>query len=385
MRHFRENIEQFVLDVIQGRRKGKRARVLLGALFVLSKVFHAAVQVRLFLYEKRILRDHTLGCLVVSVGNLTVGGTGKTPVVEIFARALREEGRRVAILSRGYKSARVPFWDRVRSRLLFREEATAPKIVSDGERLLLDSEKAGDEPYMLASNLDDVIVLVHKNRVHAGRYAIEKLGADTLLLDDGFQYLALRPRLHIVLVDSTRPFGNGHLLPRGVLREPVANISRGDVILLTKCNGDNGDLKALLQSHNPDAEIIESAHHPLYYSDVYTGEQLPLERLEGEPVAALSGIAGPEGFEQTLRELKCDVVLTRRYADHHRYTQQEIIDCINDSRAAGARWIVTTEKDAVRFPKVDRRDVPIVFLRVEIEILSGVEDFHDCVSRLCFR
>ena len=386
MGRFRESAEQYVLDVIRGRRTGRRATVVLGLLYGLSRVYQGAVRVRLFLYDKRMLRDHTLGCLVVSVGNLTVGGTGKTPVVETFARALRAEGRRVAILSRGYKSAKRPVWQRVRDHLLLREGKLPPKIVSDGTRLLLDSERAGDEPHMLASNLQDVIVLVHKDRVRSGRYAIENLGADTLLLDDGFQYLALRPHLHLVLVDATQPFGNGYLLPRGVLREPVSHIARADVILLTKCNGaDNQELKSELQRYNPQAEIIESEHEPLYYADVYTRERLPLERLEGERIAAISGIAGPDGFEETLRALCAEVVLTRRFADHHRYTQQEIIDFINDSREAGATWIVTTEKDAVRFPKIDRRDVPIVYLRVEIKILSGAEDFHDCVARLCFR
>lgn len=382
----REALEQFVLDVIQGRRTGKRASLVLGLLYGLSKIYQFGVQARLFLYDKRMLRDHTLGCLVVSVGNLTVGGTGKTPVVETFARALRSEGRRVAILSRGYKSAKRPVWERVRDHLMLREGTLPPKIVSDGSRLLLDSERAGDEPHMLASNLQDVVVLVHKDRVRSGRYAIENYNSDTLLLDDGFQYLALRPHLHLVLVDATKPFGNGHVLPRGVLREPVSNIDRADVVLLTKCNGTGHEaLKERMRRHNPDVEIIESAHKPRYYADVYTRERIPLERLEGEKIAAISGIAGPDGFEETLRHLKADVVLTRRFADHHRYTQQEIIDFINSSREAGARWIVTTEKDAVRFPKIDRRDVPIVFLRVEIEILSGAEDFHDCVARLCFR
>lgn len=383
---FRESAEQFVLDVIQGRRAGRWATIVLGVLYVLSRVYQAAVRVRLFLYDKRILRDHTLGCLVVSVGNLTVGGTGKTPVVETFARALRAEGRRVAILSRGYKSAKRPVWQRVRDHLLLREGSLPPKIVSDGQRLLLDSERAGDEPHMLASNLEDVIVLVHKDRVRGGRYAIEKLGADTLLLDDGFQYLRLRPHLHLVLVDASQPFGNGYLLPRGVLREPVSHIARADVILLTKCNGTGNEaLRAELHRHNPQAEIIESEHDPQHYADVYSRERLPLAQLEGQRIAAISGIAGPDGFEETLRRLRAEVVLTRRFADHHRYTQQEIIDFINDSREAGAAWIVTTEKDAVRFPKIDRRDVPIVYLRVEIRILSGAEDFHDCVSRLCFR
>ncbi|MBA3272634.1 MAG: tetraacyldisaccharide 4'-kinase, partial [Chthoniobacterales bacterium] len=181
-----ENIEQFAIDVILNRRHGVRATLLRGVLYALSFVYERIVQFRLFLYRHRILRERTLGCLVVSIGNLTVGGTGKTPIVEKFARALHSGGRRVAILSRGYKSVPHP----VARKGLFRRKVTAPpRVVSDGKSLLLDSLTAGDEPYMLANNLKNVIVLVDKDRVKSGLYAIKELGADTLLLDDGLQYL----------------------------------------------------------------------------------------------------------------------------------------------------------------------------------------------------
>ena len=171
------------------------------------------MNVRLALYEHRILRSTTLGCQVISVGNLTVGGTGKTPVVEVFARALQENGRKVAILSRGYKKAELPFSVKLKNWLTFNTPTQQPpRIVSDGERLLLDSAMGGDEPYMLATNLPKVAVLVDKDRVKSGRYAIQKLGCDTLILDDGFQYLRLKHRVDIVLVDRTNPFDNGYVL-----------------------------------------------------------------------------------------------------------------------------------------------------------------------------
>ena len=197
------------------------------------------MQVRLCLWRNRIFRDHTLGCQVVSIGNLSVGGTGKTPVVEIFARALQQAGRRVAILSRGYKSMPRPLWQRFLAKVTFQEDKIPPKVVSDGRSLLLDSEQAGDEPYMLASNLKDVVVLVDKDRVKSGRYAIRKFGCDTLLLDDGFQYLALKSRLDICLIDRNKPFGNHYLLPRGTLREPITNLKRAHYIFITK-SSDRG-------------------------------------------------------------------------------------------------------------------------------------------------
>jgi tetraacyldisaccharide 4'-kinase len=193
-RAWTENFETFVLEVIFEERHGKRAAVVRAILYMLSRVFEVAVKTRRFLYNVRIFRDTTLGVQVIAIGNLTVGGTGKTPVVEKFARELQDQGRTVAILSRGYRSKPPPLRKRLLNKMLLREESTPPRVVSDGRSLLLDSEKAGDEPYMLASNLKDVVVLVDKDRVKGGRYAIEKFGCDTLLLDDGYQYWKLRGR-----------------------------------------------------------------------------------------------------------------------------------------------------------------------------------------------
>src|SRR5689334_2025559 len=178
-------LKLYTVDVILGRRADTGAAIYGAFLQVLSWLFSGVVQLRLWLYRHRVLRDHPLGCLVVVVGNLTVGGTGKTPVVEKFARALRDRGRHVAILSRGYKSKAPPFWKKWWWAMTHTDEPP-PRIVSDGHRVMLDSEHAGDEPYMLARNLPGVVVLVDKNRVKAGAYAIKEFGCDTLVLDDGF-------------------------------------------------------------------------------------------------------------------------------------------------------------------------------------------------------
>jgi tetraacyldisaccharide 4'-kinase len=306
--------------------------------------------------------------------------------VEVFARALQQRGRRVAILSRGYKSTPRPLLQRIIAKVTFREDRIPPKIVSDGRSLLLDSDQAGDEPYMLASNLKDVVVLVDKDRVKSGRYAISKFGCDTLLLDDGFQYLALKSRLDICLIDRNNPFGNHYLLPRGTLREPIANLKRADYIFITKSSELGAKkLRKAIRQFNEEAEIIECAHQPLYLQDVFTSERRPLETLQGLQVAAISGIAVPESFEDGLRGLGAEVIYAKRYADHHRYSQQEIINMINRSLKRGAGAILTTEKDAVRFPKIDRRDIPIYYLRVEIRIISGAKDFDDAVARICHR
>ena len=377
----KERLEQRLLKVISKETRGKRASWLRAFLRGLSWIFYNLVQLRLWLHKHRILRASTLGCQVISVGNVTVGGTGKTPIVETFARSLTDKGRKVAILSRGYKSRKTPFWEKILKR-----EERLPRVVSDGEKLLLNSDRAGDEPYMLASNLRNVSVLVDKDRVKAGKYAIRKLGCDTLVLDDGFQYLKLQHRLDIVLVDYTNPFGYNRVLPRGLLREPARNIKRAGFIFITKCPPEGApELKAKLRELNPHAEISECRHSSKYLQNVYTREQTDLTAIRGKRVAAISGIAVPQGFEDGLRRLGADVVYKARYADHHRYTQQEIIETINQSVEAGAEMILTTEKDAVRFPRIERCDLPVIYLRVEIEMLSGSDAFNDWIDRICFR
>ena len=387
IRAWTETIETFVLAVIFEERRGKRAALARFLLLLLSKIFLLIVKLRRVLYDFRLLRDYTIGVQVIAIGNLTVGGTGKTPVVEKFARELRDAGRNVAILSRGYRSKPPPLSKRLIDRLLFRRDRTPPRVVSDGKSLLLDSETAGDEPYMLASNLKDVVVLVDKDRVKAGRYAIEKFGCDTLLLDDGFQYWKLAGRRRdIVLIDCQAPFGNEHLLPRGTLREPPSHLARATTIFITKSDGDTARLRARIARHNPSAGVIECVHHPLYFEDVFTGERHGLELIRSRRVASLSGIAQPESFEQSLvKILGAELVYSKRFADHHRFTQQEVLNVVNRGKKRQAEMILTTQKDAVRFPKIDRRDLPIFFMRVEIKILSGAKDFNDCVRQICFR
>jgi tetraacyldisaccharide 4'-kinase len=386
LRAWTEKLETFGREVIVEERRGPRESLLRGLLHVCSKVYQVVIDVRRYLYDFRILRDATLGVQVIAVGNLTWGGTGKTPVVEKFARELRDQGRNVAILSRGYRSKPQPFHQALLNRLLLRQDTTPPRVVSDGKSLLLDSDMAGDEPYMLASNLKDVVVLVDKDRVKSGRYAIEKFGCDTLLLDDGFQYRKLSGRRQdVVLVDCQQPFGNGSLVPRGPLRESPSHLSRASTIFITKSDGNTEELRRRLAELNPRAGIIECVHHPLYLEDVFTGQRFGLDLLKGRRVASLSGIAQPESFEQGLVKLGAELVYARKFADHHRFTQQEVLNVINRSKKKQAEAIVTTQKDAVRFPKIDRRDLPIYFMRVEIKILRGADDFQDCVRKICFR
>ncbi len=380
-----ERLESYVIPLIQQEGADRQvedfwSRVLLGVLKGISKIYGLAVWLRMRFFQWGVLRRWPLGVQVISVGNVTAGGTGKTPVVEIFARELAKEGRRVAILSRGYRRKERPLWQR-----LFTDVVEPPLVVSDGRRVLLDSETGGDEPYMLASNLPGVMVLVDRDRVKSGRYAIRKFGCDTLILDDGFQYQRLKHSHDIVLVDKTNPFGNGNILPRGVLRESVANLRRADFIFITKSNGDSAKLRARIRQLNHHAEIIECRHAPKTLKNVYGDSVCPLEWLAGKRVVALSGIAVPQSFESFLKDYGAELVECVRYADHHRYATQEVIDVVNRAADMGCDAVITTEKDAVRFPKLSSTATPVFYLRIEIEILQGAENFHDAVRRICFK
>jgi len=382
----KEKLERYYIALINEQKEGRGADLLRFCMRHLSYIYGVITSCRNLLYDHGIFRHHTLGCQVISIGNLTVGGTGKTPVVEVFARALQKEGRKVAILSRGYKKVEHSLGKKMLDKITGRARRRPPRVVSDGAELLLDSDMSGDEPYMLASNLPEVSVLVDHDRVKSGRYAIDKLRCDTLILDDGFQYRRLKHRAEIVLVDYTNPFSNGYVLPRGLLRESIGNINRADFIFITKSTGrDSENLKTRLRALNPRAEISECVHCPKYLQNVYSGERKDLSFLSQLKVALVSGIAAPQGFEAEVKRLGATRVYLKRFADHHRYRQQEIIDIINKARKNQAEAVITTEKDSVRFPKIERQDVPVFFLRVEIKLLSGAEDFYAYISRICFR
>ena len=380
-----EDLEQYMMDVIIHNRRGLRASLLRAIFWFLSGIYKGAVKLRLYLYRERYIHDHHLGVPVISVGNITVGGTGKTPVVELLAKALRDKGRRVAILSRGYKSKRQrkpPLSWRIAAKLgMARKPKELPaRVVSDGVNVLLDSHIAGDEPFMLAHNCPGVPVVVDRNRVKAGAHAIRKFGADVLILDDGLQYLKLKHRHDIVLVDKTAPFGTGYMLPRGTLREPPKSLRRASYIFLTKSDGDSEDVIAQIRRYNPIAEIIECRHRPVHFQNIHTGERLPLDAFKGKYVGALSGIAVPESFEKGARKLGAKVQWTARFSDHHRFQEKDVTKFIDRCIKADAHAILTTEKDYVRFPKLEPGEIPIYFLRVEIEITRGKDIFDRLIS-----
>ncbi|MGF1530766.1 MAG: tetraacyldisaccharide 4'-kinase [Puniceicoccaceae bacterium] len=375
---------RFLADVIYDRRQGGPAYILGGFLRGASLLFGRIVALRFWLYRHRVLRDQPLGCVVVVVGNLTVGGTGKTPVVERLAREFAARGRKVGILSRGYKSRKEPlhlrWW-----RWITHTPAPPPKVVSDGQTIFLGPEEAGDEPYMLAKNLPNIPVVVDKNRVKAGNFAIRRFGVDILILDDGLQYLPLKGRYNFLLVDRGNPFGNGCLLPRGILREPIRNLKRASWVLFTKSDGSRDPaLESLVARHHPGVGTVECRHAPQSLRRLNGEEELPLNALAGKRVASFSGIAVPESFEKFLRDEGASIRYNRRFMDHHWFTDHELEHLFEGAQRAEVDLVVTTEKDAVRIRKDFNPRIPFYYLRLEIGIIRGEPVFQQALEKICF-
>jgi len=381
-----DELEQWGTEVIFGRARGFRATMMRVFLWGLSGIYRSGVAFRLRRYRSGGIEQQYLGTQVISIGNITVGGTGKTPVVELFARTLRERGRKPAILSRGYKSKKLSEpqeWIAKDTGELISED-DMPKVVSDGGEPLLKVSNAGDEPFMLAKNLPGVSVVVDKNRVKGGRFAVGELESDILILDDGLQYLHLAHSIDVVLVDQNAPFGTGQMLPRGTLREPAKNLCRADYIFITKCDGSsNKELIEKIRRYNRHAELIECTHGPQHLENVFTGERVPLDFLDKKYVAAISGIAVPESFEKILRNLGARVEFHRVFSDHHSFNQKDIDRFMSRCMQRDIEMIVTTEKDAVRFMRPTELDVPVFFLRIEVDILEGQEVWERIVDRIC--
>lgn len=386
MKRMKSRMDEFAewgTEVVFGRARGFRAWLLKCVLRFASFFFYILIKARLFMFRRRIKTVHYLGTFVVSVGNITAGGTGKTPVVELLSRTLAERGRKCAILTRGYKSEDLDEpqeWFDANGKPV----RNLPKIASDGVTRYLGPLHAGDEPFMLARNLDGVAVLVDKDRVKSGIFAIEQLGRNTLILDDGMQYLKLKHEIDIVLVDCGFPFGTGSILPRGTMREPRTSLARASYIILTKSGGKpQGELISTIRKYNKVADIIVTNHGPSYLENIFTGERKPLSFLKDKYVACMSGIARPESFEGLVEGLGAHVEIRRRYPDHYWFDQADLETFVERCADRAMDIIVTTEKDAVRFLKPGEMEVPIYFLRIQIDIEQGQEYWDRMIDRIC--
>lgn len=374
----RESIQTYLYRIVHGEKQGLFAAILLFLLHLFSRLYAWGVNFKLSLYRMGILKQHRLSCKVISLGNITVGGTGKTPTAQRLAALIRDMGYRVVILNRGYRAA-------------WRGDVG---LVSDGHKIYMTAAEAGDEAYLLAKSLPGIPVVIGRERSVSGEYAVKKLRAEVIILDDAYQHWQLARDLDIVLIDSLNQFGNNFLLPRGTLREPLTNLNRAHTFLLTKVDQttDNAvdSIRDTLVQYNPGALVVESIHRPRWFIDVeqwYKGVRdagVTLEAVRGRSVMAISAIGNPSSFEQTISDIGVNVIDSLRYADHHHYTMAEMQWAMERAVERGAMALVTTEKDAVKIPSEfihSERPLPVYVLGIEVRFLDGYEEFMQLIEQ----
>ena len=321
-----------------------------------------------WLYARGMLKCRALGVPVVSVGNLTVGGTGKTPAVELAVRTLLELGHRPAVVSRGYG-----------------RHGHGIQVVADAASIRLDADEGGDEPFLLARRLPGVPVVVGAHRYEAGRHAVERFGVSAIVLDDGFQHRTLAKDLEIVMARARAPWGSGRLLPGGPLREPLAALARAHLIVVTGARGpdDVGEVAAAARVHAPGVPILAARHVPTECWEAGAMRYLGPEALRGLKLFAFAGIGSPDGFRQTLEDTGALEADFARFADHHWYTREEVAALEQRALAASAVGLVTTEKDWARLRRLPPRGVPLYVLAVRLALLSGDAQWRAAFARAC--
>jgi len=357
-------MREYLYQVITGKKQGFVALVIRSVLLGLSFIYFVLVKIILFFYGSGLLKSHRLGCKVISVGNITWGGTGKTPLVKTLVKLLIGQGRKPAVIIRGYKSN--------------------PR--ADGNQL--NYRLVGDEAAMLLGDLA-VPVLVGRDRVGVVKRALRDLNIDTVILDDGFQHWRLRRNLDIVCIDATNPFGNGLLIPRGILREPLSGLKRAGVFFLTKTDLAGGgilELKNRLSRINPSALMVESIHRPVGFHNILKKDEfIPREEVSEERVCLVCSIGNPAAFEKTIVSLKLNPVLRFFFMDHHDYKKDQIDEIIAACSQDNIKTIITTSKDAVRLNEhLVKINTPlkILVLKIEIVITKGKDEFLSRLSRI---
>ncbi len=336
--------------------------MLLFPLYLLSLPYGGAVRARSLFYSVGLLKTRRLPCPVISIGNITVGGTGKTPLAMALAKGLMEKGISVAILSRGYKGKKV-----------------SGSVVSDGKTIFLSPKESGDEPFLMAKTCQGIPVLVGRDRFTNGSVALQQFGVRGLLLDDGYQHLSLHRNINILLVDAHIGFGDHSLLPRGVLREPLSHLRRTDFFLLTKVENPETiqPLERKIHEIHPASKVFHSHYEPVSLVSP-DGSEEELESLKGRKILVLSGVANPPYFSSMLRRCGAEVVGEAIFPDHHSYTPEDLSSVEEKSKKADC--VVTTEKDMVKLNQLDIHHLSIRALRIKMKIWEE-EEFYQRVMK----
>jgi tetraacyldisaccharide 4'-kinase len=322
----------------------------------LSSLYGVITRTRAVLYNRGTFRAAKLPKPVISVGNITAGGTGKTPLVEWVTKTLAASGKNVCVLTRGYGR------DNPKNRV----------IVSDGSQVFSNPDEAGDEPFLLAKNLEGIAAVISDaNRFSAGQGALKHLGSNCFVLDDGFQHMQLARDLNIVTLDATDPWGGKSMLPIGTLREPLSGLKRADCIVLTRC-----DQALNLENIQTEAARL-SGDRPIFRSKMVSRKFVPANASYStselsKPVGAFCGVGNPTSFITQLKELGYQPVVQKFFLDHHRYTQADVDELVELANRAGAQCLITTAKDAVKLQNLNLQ-LPVFFLDIEIEIDNADE------------
>ena len=335
----------------------------------LSPIYTGLMKLRNYGYDKGFFKSNELNCPVISIGNVVMGGTGKTPHVIATASFLKKLGKKPAIISRGYGGTH--------------KDGTL--IVHDGSNLLVSADIAGDEPVMMAETLGNVPVLVNKNRYKAGVKALKNFDVDIILLDDGFQHRALKRDIDIVLLNTKAPFGNGRVFPGGELREDLSSIKRADMLILTKANGlkddEKNQLKAMLLKRWPEKPVFfsENRFTSLLGLD---NKKINITSLKNAKVYGFCGIAQPETFFQALKQMGANILGQKVFSDHHKYSVNDILNLLEQSRKLGCDFVVTTQKDGVKIRdmNLDLKDMEI--FQLNMEAVVEPEFFSDLKQKL---
>ena len=341
-----------------------------------SMVYKKGVEKTYNSYQNNPQKQIKLSAKVISLGNITVGGTGKTPMACLIARYLQQKGLRTALLNRGYRS----------------ETEEKGAVMSDGEHIFLTAPIGGDEACLMARNLPGVPVLVGKKRSSIGQMAIDMFHTQVLLLDDGFQHWQLYRDLDILLIDGTNPFGNGYMLPRGVLREPLEQLRRAGLVIITKVDlADVQQLQhiyTLVHQYHPQVPIAEAIHCPKWCISFADWNSFRLRTdcpnlAKGQSVIAVSALGNPTSFEETIRSFGYTLIDTLRYDDHHPYSQDDLAAMAKAAKEQNA-VLVTTEKDAVKMDAsyMEAHHVPLYVLGIEIEIVKGKKELQNVLEQV---
>jgi tetraacyldisaccharide 4'-kinase len=344
-------------NLITGTGCGPCKRLLRFLLFLLSIVYALTIRLRNFCYDRGMLKTYPADVPVISVGNITTGGTGKTPLVIWLYNILQQKGLKCAILTRGYKSGQ---------------------------------GKLTDEPAILAKSCPGANVIVNPDRVAGTAKAVGQFGADVIVMDDGFQHRRLQRDLDIIAIDATCPFGYGRLLPGGLLREPIGSIGRADAAVITRYDQADDDsiaeTKRQIEQITRDIAVAKAIHkHPCVKA--IKDEPISIEQLRGKTIYVFCGIGNPEAFLQRLKEFGPNIAGSRIYNDHHDYTQQDISDIYEEARYLNAEMILSTEKDWIKTALLWQKDENILFayLAVELEFVSGADTIEALVDKVVSR